>query len=52
MLSAILEGLSIWFVVSVAVGYAFGALIHHQERLRLEYLNRARVQAQHTALTA
>jgi hypothetical protein len=42
MLWAIFEGLSVWFVVSVAVGYAFGALIHHAERLRLQGLRRGR----------
>ncbi len=43
MLSAILAGLSIWLGVSVVVGHAVGALIHHEERLRLESLSRARV---------
>ena len=43
MLSAILEGLSIWLGVSLVVGHALGALIHYEERLRLESLNRARV---------
>jgi len=45
MLSAILEGLSIWFAVSVVVGCAVGARIRYEERLRLESLNRARAQA-------
>jgi hypothetical protein len=43
MLSAILEGLSIWLGVSLVVGHAVGALIHYEERLRLESLNRARL---------
>jgi len=42
MLSAILKGLSIWFAASIVVGHAIGALIHYEERLRLEYLSRAR----------
>lgn len=52
MLSAILEGLSIWFAVSVVVAYAFGTLMHYEERLRLENLSRARVRAHRAVLTA
>ncbi len=55
MLSAILEGLSIWFAVSVAVGYAIGTLIRYEERLRLESLSRAQAaqaSAPNTVLAA
>ena len=52
MLSAILAGLSIWFAVSVVTGHAIGAVIHYEKRLRLESVNRARIQAHRGALAA
>jgi hypothetical protein len=43
MLSAILEGLSIWLVVSTGLGYALGALIQYGKRQRLQNPGRVRV---------